>query len=169
MKKLIIILTFFFLFAEPVSAEYLVAERSAQVKSIEKDIIDNRNIILKNYLKSKNSPLADYSEQIIYSSDKYELDWRLIPAITGVESGFGNNMPKDSYNAYGWANGAYSFNSWNESIEIVTKTLREKYKDRGATSLSQIGRIYAPPSSTWSYKVKHFMEDINEFPLEYTI
>jgi len=169
MKILIVFLTLFFLLAEPVSAEYLVAEQSAQIKVNENETYDNRNTILKKYLISKNSPLADYSEQIIYSSDKYELDWRLIPAITGVESGFGNHMPKDSYNAYGWANGAYSFNSWNESIEIVTKTLREKYKDKGAQSLSQIGRIYAPPSSTWSYKVKSFMDDISQFPLDYTI
>ena len=166
---LIVFLTLFFLLAEPVSAEYLVAEQSAQIKVSETDIVDKRNIILKKYLESKNSPLANFSEQIIYSSDKYELDWRLIPAITGVESGFGNHMPKNSYNAYGWANGAHSFNSWNESIEIVTKTLREKYKDRGAQSISQIGRIYAPPSSTWSYKVKGFMDDISEFPLDYTI
>ena len=99
------------------------------------------------------------------AADKYGIDWRLVPAITGVESTFGKRIPANSFNAYGWANGDYRFSSWEESIEIVTKALREKYIDKGAASIAKIARRYAPPSTTWGAKVKFFMKKIEPLPV----
>jgi len=93
----------------------------------------------------------------------------MVAAISGVESTFGKRIPENSYNAYGWANGNYYFESWEDSIAIVSKTLREKYYDRGATTLNQIARRYAPPSSSWAWKVNYFMEKIDPVPLPFTI
>ena len=153
---------------ESVSADVLVAEDSANLK-VNQTLEDERVIILQNYLEAKNSPFSDNAKQFIETADNYHLDWRLIPAITGVESGFGKHIPKNSYNAYGWANGKYSFNSWDESIEIVGKTLKERYIDRGAVNINRIAKIYAPPSNTWASKVKYFMNEIDPLPLSYDI
>jgi hypothetical protein len=111
--------------------------------------------------------LAEYAEELVAASDKYGLDWRLVPAISGVESTFGKHIPKGSYNAYGWANGDYRFKSWEDSIEIVSQTLRTKYIDRGAPSINKIARRYAPPSTTWARNVKFFMYKIEAFPVAF--
>ena len=157
--------------ADNIAAEYLVAESSASIDSTNTDYayFDERAVVLKKYLESKNSPLAIYSKDFVLYADKYELDYRLVPAITGVESSFGKRIPMNSYNAYGWANGKYKFENWEESIEIVSKTLKEKYIDKGATSIEAIGRIYAPPSPTWSGKIHYFMNQMDPMPIEYTL
>jgi len=155
--------------AAKVSAEVSVAESSAFLKSSNQILKDDRAEKLEIYLKSHDSPLFEYADTFIIVADKYNLDWRLIPAITGVESTFGKRIPKNSFNAYGWANGEYKFHSWDESIEIVGKTLREKYIDRGAPTINKIARRYAPPSSSWAWKVKFFMARIDSFPVNFTI
>jgi len=172
MKKSIVIFALFLLFAkaETVSADYLVAGTSAQLKvNVREENVDYRTIMLKNYLASHSSPLSDYSDTFIAVADKYDLDWRLIPAIAGVESTFGKRIPFESYNAYGWANGKYQFSSWDESIEVVGKTLREKYIDRGATTVAKIAKIYAPPSVVWGKNVNFFMGKIDSTRLEFSI
>lgn len=166
----ITIMILVFATAGKVSADVDVAGTSAQIKrDVEPSGLDYRVVILENYLESHNSPLSPYSAHFIETADKYGLDWRLVPAIAGVESTFGKRIPHNSYNAYGWANGAYQFNSWDESIEVVSKTLREKYVDRGATTVNEISRIYAPPSSTWAGNVKFFMRKIDPLPLTFTL
>jgi hypothetical protein len=142
---------------------------SAQIKKIK--VIDNSNYRvnkLKTYLESHNSPLSEHSYTFVAMADKYNLDWRLVVAISGVESTFGKRIPFNSYNAYGWANGNYNFESWDQSIEVVSKTLREKYIDQGATSIDEIAAIYAPPSDTWAWKVRFFMNEIDPMPLTFS-
>jgi len=171
MKNLITILAFSALFlfnTDSVAAQVSVAESSANLRA-NVSIADTRVDTLEKFLEKYNSPLAPYSEVFIETADKYELDWRLIPAITGVESTFGKRIPHDSFNAYGWANGEYRFTSWEESIEIVGKALRTKYEDKGAVSINQIARRYAPPSSTWAGKVKFFMRKIEAYPLDFDL
>ncbi len=118
---------------------------------------------LKKFLDFYNSPLVSETENFIKIADEYGLDWRLIPAITGVESTFGKKIPYNSFNAYGWVNGNYSFNSWDESIKQVAKTLKEKYIDRGLDTPEKIGPVYAPPSPSWASKVCYFINKIDSF------
>jgi len=137
------------------------AETSAVLKS---DMVkpDSRARILAAFLKEYDSPLVPFTGEFVKAADAYGLDWRLVPAITGVESTFGKRIPYNSYNAYGWANGVYKFQSWEDSIWHVSKALREKYLDKGADTVWEIGRIYAPPSSTWAGKVNVLMAKINQ-------
>jgi len=168
MRKIIYLVLFLFITAQrPVQA--YVAENSAQIKKGEDTKTDTRKLILKSFLDKKQSPLTNYTEKIIQESDKNNLDWRLIPAITGVESSFGKRIPYNSYNAYGWANGNYSFNSWDNSIEIVSDTLNNKYVKRGARKITSIAKRYAPPSSTWANKVIYFVNQIDPSGLAFAI
>lgn len=170
LKILILVVILFSISTGNVSADMAVAECSAQLQSrmIDEEA-DFREVTLRNFLNEHNSPLADYSDVFIKFADEYNLDWRLVPAITGVESTFGKQIPANSYNAYGWANGAYSFESWEDSIEIVSKALREKYINRGAESINEIARRYAPPSNSWAWKVRYFMNKIDPLPLTFTL
>ncbi len=130
---------------------------------------DYRVLRLKTFLESYDSPLSVSAADFVAYADFYNLDYRLVPAITGVESTFGKRIPLDSYNAYGWANGNYKFESWQDSIATVSSTLKTKYLDRGISTVNKIGRVYAPPSSTWAGKVKYFMYQIDPIPVSYDI
>lgn len=131
--------------------------------------ISQREITLSLFLENKKSPIAGESGTFVKSADKYGLDWRMVAAISGVESSFGKRIPYNSYNAYGWNNGDYKFKSWDDSIDHVTMTLRKKYVDKGKVSVSKIARTYAPPSSTWGNNVKFFMRKIDSIPLEFDL
>ncbi len=122
---------------------------------------------LSAYLQSLNSPLAPYASAFINEADKNGLDWRLVPAISGVESTFGQAIPTYSYNAWGWGvftgkQSGVNFNDWKDGIAQVSQGLKENYVDKGARSIEQIGNIYAA-SPAWSWKVRFFVNQINNF------
>lgn len=168
MKKLFLIILIlmagFYFFTTPAFAQTApkTAEFSAALKSPNQEA-DTRVEILTLFLQKQNSPLVPYVKEFISAADTFNLDWRLVPAITGVESSFGKRIPYNSHNAYGWNNGNFRFNSWEESIDHVSKILKTKYVDRGATNVWSIGRIYAA-SPTWANRVNHFMAKIEATP-----
>lgn len=129
------------------------------------DYGDYRVLKLQKFLTKYQSPLVSYASHFVRASDRYGLDYRLLPAITGVESTFGLYIPENSYNAYGWNNGNWQFKSWPDSIFYVSKALRENYLNRGATSVWQIAPIYNPVTpASWGLKVHRLMEQIDQQP-----
>ena len=129
---------------------------------------DYRVKVLKKYLEAKNSPLADNAGDFVSYADKYNLDWKFVAAISGLESTFGQQIPNNSYNAWGW--GIYGdnmirFNSWDEGIKTISQGLRDRYMNQwGATDVYTIGSMYAS-SPTWAVRVDGFMNDIQKFAL----
>ncbi len=128
---------------------------------------DNRAQILKKYLEHYDSPLAEYANIFVSQADLYHLDWRLVAAISGVESTYGKAVP--CTNAWGWAipdaQHIFCFTSYDEGIRIISRDLRRKYMDKwGANDIWSIGRIYAA-SPTWAQHVNFFMNDIQDFAL----
>lgn len=129
-------------------------------------VYDRRVKILRDFLDSYNSPLAPFASVFIKEADKNKLDWRFVAAISGVESTFGQQLPYNSYNAWGW--GIYGdnmirFASYEEAIETISKGLKERYIDSwGARDIYQIGRFYAA-SPTWAQRVAFFMERVDQF------
>lgn len=174
MKKIItciiLIIALFMTKAGVVRAQEQEISASGTLKSrVQEDSFDYRIFNLRNFLAKYNSPLTEYAADFVKYADMYDIDYRLVPAISGVESTFGKHIPVNSYNAYGWANGDYRFSSWVDSISHVTMTLRIKYVDRGAPTITKIAKRYAPPSSTWGTKVKFFVGKIDTLPLTFDI
>lgn len=134
------------------------------------DVRDTRVTILEAYLKAHNSPLAPNAKTFVNAADKYNLDWRFVAAISGIESTFGQQIPYESYNAWGW--GIYGdnmirFASFDEGIETISKGLREQYiNEWGAQDTYEIGRIYAA-SPTWASRVEYFMQSMKEYELKH--
>lgn len=124
---------------------------------------DTRHLILKNYLQKYNSPLAEKSEYIVEQADIYDIDYRLLVAISGVESTYAKAYPPSSHNAWGWGgSNLIHFSSWEEAIETITRSLRVKYIDRmGSDDVYRIGAIYAA-SPTWGSRVEANMLSIEE-------
>lgn len=134
-------------------------------------VVDNRAQILRAYLESYNSPIAPHAATFVQEADKHDLDWKLVPAITGLESYFGQMIPPNSNN--GWGYGVYGnnvryFASWDEGIEVVTEALKEEYMvKRGARNVYEIGSTYAADPN-WANKVTRFMNEIEAFEKHYT-
>jgi hypothetical protein len=127
---------------------------------------DNRAEFLRAYLLQYNSPLADEAETFVAEADNYNIDYRLLPAIAGVESWFGTRYPRNTYN--GWGYGIYGthmtyFKSWDDAIHTISKDIREKYMDKwGAKNVYEIGSRYASDPK-WAIKVTHFISAMEAF------
>jgi len=135
-----------------------------QIGGLSSSIIkgDARAFILQNALAG--TPLYPYAQLLVDTADKYGLDFRLIPAIAIVESSGGRVMVPNSYNAWGFENGATKFASWEDAIEKVAKTLKTGYIDQGLVTPEQIMPKYAPPSvlkgGPWAKKVNFLFEQM---------
>ncbi|MDP3732951.1 MAG: hypothetical protein Q8Q91_00265, partial [Candidatus Daviesbacteria bacterium] len=137
-----------------------------QTQQITSQKLDKEAQILASYLARFDSPLQYHSQDLMDAARTYGLDWKIIPAIAGVESTFGKHIP-GGYNAWGWGvygNQAIYFNSWREGIFTIAKGLRENYFDKGLTEPYSINRIYAA-SPHWGWKVTYFMQDLEKFAL----
>lgn len=139
-----------------------------QIPEITKEGNDSRVKILKAFLQTQDSPLTEYAQDFVSYADKYNLDWKLVAAISGVESTFGKEIPPYSYNGWGWGvygNNVIRFKSWKDGIATVSQGLREKYMDTwGGRNIYQIGAMYAS-SPYWAGHVELYLNKINEFAL----
>ncbi len=128
---------------------------------------DGRAKIIEDFFKEYKSPLSGYSKNFVEVADKYNLNWRLLPAITMQESAGGKKVIANSFNPFGY--GIYGklitrFNSWEEAIERVGKSLREDYLNKGLKTPAQIMTKYTPPSlavsGTWAKGVSSFIAEL---------
>lgn len=135
-----------------------------QVMEVHSQEVDSRVVILEDYLKQYDSPLTKNAKDFVEAADRYELDWKLVAAISGVESTFGKRIP-GGYNGWGWGvygDQALGFESWKDGIYTVSKGLKEDYVSRGLLTPQQMNKRYAS-SPTWGTKVSYFMNDIDQF------
>ena len=125
---------------------------------------DARPEIIANYLKFYKSPLFAYSDKIVETADKYDIDFRLVTAIAQQESNLCKVIPPGSYNCWGWgihSKGTLGFSSYEEGIEEVSKGLREEYLDKGYSTVKEIMSKYTPLSNgSWANGVETFMQDM---------
>lgn len=123
---------------------------------------DDRAARLEKFFASKNSPFTPIAENFIATSDKYDFDWTLLPAIANLESQLGKMVPANSFNPYGWNNGNYKFSSWEDANEIVANGLRTRYAPFGEIDPYRIGKMYAA-SPTWAVRVAKYQAEIRNF------
>lgn len=171
LKTILAILILSVAFVVPVHAEEKEAGEAAKLASgaaiPAPKSEDIRVAKLRAYLKHVNSPMEPYADVFINEADFAGIDWRLVPAIAGLESGFGKHIPTGSYNAYGWgvftgqSSGA-NFTSWEEGIAEVSWGLRKNYYDDGLTSVDAIANRYAA-STTWAPRIKFFMNEFDAY------
>jgi len=135
-----------------------------EVESVHKDL---RVETLEEFLAGYNSPLKDHAETFVKVADDHNLDWRFMPAIAGMESLFGNRVAYNSYNPFGWGGGYIYFNSWEESIKTVGKSLGERSAKYNRYGPEAWARIYCPPNyHNWTKGVNYFKKEINQLYLQ---
>lgn len=128
---------------------------------------DARAKLIENFFKDYQAPLDKYGDLFVRVADKYNLDWRLLPAISMQESNGGRRIISGSFNAFGY--GIYGklitrFSGWEEAIERVGRALREDYLNQGLKTPQTIMAKYTPPSlakgGTWARGVNSFMAEL---------
>jgi hypothetical protein len=127
---------------------------------------DPRVANLKVFFRKHNSDLYEHTQFIVQTSDKYGLDYRLLPAIAMQESTLCKNIPHNSYNCWGWGiygNKVTRFSSYEEAVDTVARGLKKHYIDHGLVSVEQIMSKYNPssPNGSWAHGVGSFMETIH--------
>jgi len=170
-KKLLVLFILSFsllLFSRAAFAQKTVEEKEATSSPVVAKKLDYKASILAEYLASYNSPLQYHAQDFIDASETFNLDWKMVPAIAGVESTFGKQIP-GGYNAWGWGvygSQAIYFQSWRDGIFTVAKGLRENYLNKGLDNPYSINRIYAS-SPVWGSKVTYFMQDLEKFASQF--
>lgn len=137
--------------------EIQVVETIKEVK-----VVDERVIKLQTFLKSKNSPMADYAELIVSEADRNDIGWTWITGISCMESACGLRLPWNSYNAWGLGGSKFMyFKSWEESIKFMSELIGKNYRH---DMLQGIKSRYCPESdgcrSSWSSIVASASKEI---------
>lgn len=117
---------------------------------------DLRSAALRKFFQKTDCPAQHYSEAFVEAADRYELDWRLLPSISFVESTGGKLARKN--NLFGWDSGNAEFATAVESIHRVGYRLAHSdlYRDK---SLDKLLATYNP-SAGYGHKVKSIMRRI---------
>ena len=135
------------------------------VKQAKKDVNASKRYALNKLFKQYRSPLLVNVDTFIGVANKYNLDWRLLPAISIIESGGGKHLFR-RYNPFGW--GKSNFSSFNEAIGTVGRGLKVGYYNKGCKTVSCISRLYCPPNSKkWANDVRYIMNLLSYYKAEY--
>jgi len=119
------------------------------------------------YFAKYDAPLEGYGMKFVEEAEKNGIDWRLLPAIAMRESTGGKHACKRVPNSvFGYGSCKISFDSIDESIEIVARSLggnnpntAHHYDDK--TTL-QILKKYNSVIPNYSNQVVKIMKDIKD-------
>jgi len=134
------------------------------------DEASNKLVILKKFFEKNKSPLANHAAKFIEISTKYNIDYRLLPAISCTESSCGKFLIPSSHNPFGWGiygNKVTSFESYDIAIETVAQGISKHYISRGFDTPEKIGHIYNPNTPlAWAGHTRFFMNQMDKIAFE---
>ena len=126
---------------------------------------------IDTYFAKYDAPLEGYGMKFVVEAEKNGIDWRLLPAISMRESTGGIHACKKVPNSvFGWGSCKISFNSIDESIEIVARSLggnnpktSHHYEDKTVTQILKKYNSVIPNYSAQVVKImKAIKDDGNE-------
>jgi len=96
---------------------------------------DPRLQSLRSFFGKGNCPAKEFAEAFLQAADKYDLDWRLLPSLSWVES-TGGKLARNN-NFFGWDSGKAEFTSVTAGIHAVGYRLANSslYKNKGLDEL----------------------------------
>jgi len=128
---------------------------------------DARYLIVTNFLQRHDSPLKPYDyygRALVEVADRYNLDYRLLPAIMMQESNLCKSIPPGSNNCLGFgvhANGTLTFESYEAGFDRAAREIKERYIDQGLTTPEDIMRKYTPSSNgSWAFSVNQWIVEM---------
>lgn len=139
-----------------------LAEKKEQAKNIDA------------YFAKMNLPLAGYGEAFVESADKYDLDYRLLPAIAMRESTGGKHACwNDDDNVFGWHSCKTTFNTQEEAIDKVAAHLAGEIKSTksyyGNKTVWKKLRTYNSVIKAYPDEVIAIMNKIEKMPISESV
>ena len=119
---------------------------------------DNRCQALRNFFLRYQSPLGKLAIVFVRTADEHRLDWRLLPAISMVETSGGKHG--NSSNIFGWDSGKTRFASVEAGILFVAGRFAQSPIYAGRTALGILSR-YNPARTAYPPKVTRFMMELS--------
>ena len=102
---------------------------------------DPRLRTLRTFFKQTNCPAAALAEVFLEASDAYDLDWRLLPSLSFIETTGGKAARNN--NLFGWDSGKTRFTSPAAGIHAVGYNLANSDTYRGK-KLDRLLSTYNP-------------------------
>lgn len=128
---------------------------------------DGRIDIVAGFLARYNSPLKPpekYARVLVETADKYDLDYRLLPAIMMQESNLCKSSDPAIHNCLGFgihARGTLAFDNYEEGFDRAARELKERYIDIGLVTPEQIMTKYTPSSNgSWARSVNQWIAEM---------
>jgi hypothetical protein len=111
---------------------------------------------LKAFFEKSDCPASNYTQAFLDAADRYDLDWRLLPSLSYIESTGGKAARNN--NLFGWDSGRAEFPSPVAGILEVGNRLANSslYRDK---DLDELLSTYNP-SEDYARKVKSVMRRI---------
>lgn len=118
---------------------------------------DYRFHLLKAFFQKSECPAERYTQAFLDAADLYELDWRLLPSLSMIESTGGKAARHNNF--FGWDSGNAEFDSPVEGIREVGYRLANSslYRDK---DLDELLATYNP-NEEYGSKVKSVMRRIS--------
>lgn len=121
---------------------------------------DPRAIRLRSFFAKLHCPVQNLSEDFVQAADVNQLDWRLLPSISIIESGGGKAYRNN--NLFGWNNGDDAFPTLRAGLDLVAYKLGKSPLYRNRDVMGKL-RIYNP-DATYPGKVITVMNRISPTP-----
>ena len=120
---------------------------------------DPRLSRLQKFFGDRDCPLRDSAKDFLVAADQNQLDWRLLPSISIIESSGGKDYTNN--NVFGWASCKERFTSVREGIHFVAAQLGKSRKYKGKDLDSKL-QTYNPVPD-YPQKVKAVMRAIGSY------
>lgn len=139
-----------------------VADQKAKDLKSKADAIDA-------FYKEHAMPLEGIGMKMVQEAEKNGLDWRLLPAISVIESSGGKHACKKATHSFmGWGSCKINFESDDQAVEVIAMNLGGKNPNTdqhyAGKTTREILEKYNPPSIVPHYadKVMKVMEEIGK-------
>jgi len=145
----------FVVFAGMVSIPIAVAPQGPERPSADHRK-DPRLEVLRSFFQKRDCPAIQYVEEFLAAADIYDLDWRLLPSLSYVESTGGKAARNN--NIFGWDSGRAQFSTPTAGIHEVGYHLANSalYRDK---DLDGVLNTYNPDVE-YAQRVKDVMRRI---------
>jgi hypothetical protein len=90
---------------------------------------DPRLSRLQKYFGDRDCPLRDSAKDFLIAADQNQLDWRLLPSISIIESSGGKDYTNN--NVFGWGSAKEKFTSVRAGIHYVAAQLGKSSRYKG--------------------------------------
>jgi hypothetical protein len=151
-------------------ADSLASTNNPEVKGVQTivETEDSRAAVIANFLERHKSPMVPYDyygQQLVEIADRYNLDFRLLPAISMQESNLCRNTHSEApHNCLGFGiheRGTLDFDTYEAGFERAGKELRAYYINQGRITPEQIMKKYTPSSDgSWANSVNQWMAEM---------